>query len=158
MIRIVKKISSAIQLRDKKSISNLLLSYNANNIIINDAKIIKPSEADFKPFSTSKTYTDFWCVWKNLYKANEIIIPQNIQPVVAANAPIISPTWSPTNVDVLTANSPGVICEIVMMSVNIFSLIQRRFVKDFLIIFTKNLQSSIFPHESTKFSHFMLYW
>ena len=59
MNSIVKKISSAIQLRDKKSISNLLLSYNANNIIVDAAEIIKPKEADFKPFSTSKTYADF---------------------------------------------------------------------------------------------------
>lgn len=54
----VKKISSAIQLRDKKSTSNLLLSNNANNRIVDAAEMIKPNEADFKPFSTSKTYAD----------------------------------------------------------------------------------------------------
>ena len=59
MNSIVKKISSAIQLRDKKFISDLLLPYNANNIIVDAAEIIKPNEADFNPFSTSKTYADF---------------------------------------------------------------------------------------------------
>lgn len=56
---IVKKISSAIQLRDKKSVSGILLPYNANSIIVDAAEMIKPEEADFNPFSTSKTYGDF---------------------------------------------------------------------------------------------------
>ena len=56
---IVKKINSAIQLRDKKSVSDILLPYKANNIIVDAADIIKPEEADFNPFSTSRTYSDF---------------------------------------------------------------------------------------------------
>ena len=48
-------MNNAIQLSDKKSISDLLLPYNANRIIVNAAEMIKPNEADFSPFSTSIT-------------------------------------------------------------------------------------------------------
>lgn len=59
MNNMVKKIRSAIQLSDKKSISDLLLPYNANKIIVDAAEMINPNEADFKPFSTSNAYADF---------------------------------------------------------------------------------------------------
>ena len=55
---IAKNINNAIQLSDKTSVSGLLLPYNANNRIVAAAEMIKPNEADFKPFSTSRTYTD----------------------------------------------------------------------------------------------------
>ena len=55
MNNIAKNINNAVQLSVKKSKLDLLSPYNANNIIVHEAEIIKPNEADFNPFNTSNT-------------------------------------------------------------------------------------------------------
>lgn len=51
----VKNRKSAARLRDKKSGSDVLPPYNANSIMVNAAEMIRPDEADFRPFSISGT-------------------------------------------------------------------------------------------------------
>ena len=51
-------------------------------------------------------------------------MPEMTQPMVAATAPEIPAICRPTKVDVLTARGPGVICEMVIISVNTFGLTQ----------------------------------
>ena len=55
MNSIAENINTAVQLMDKKFISEWSFPYNANNIIVTAAEMISPKEADFNPFSTSST-------------------------------------------------------------------------------------------------------
>ena len=58
----VKNRNSAVLLSDNIFCSDLSPLYSANHIIVTAAEMIRPDEADFKPFRISSTQAEFWCV------------------------------------------------------------------------------------------------
>lgn len=89
----------------------------AIRIIVDAADAISPTELDRNPFNILEILSISLCFLKNLYRRIEIINPDRILPKVATIAPDIPAIRIPTKDAVLTAKGPGVICEIVIISV-----------------------------------------
>jgi|SRR5699024_224241 len=89
----------------------------ASKIIVEAADAIKPTELERKALRTLEILSIFLCFLKKLYKKIEITKPDKILPTVAATAPKKPAIRIPTKEAVLTTKGPGVICEIVIISV-----------------------------------------
>ena len=92
-------------------------SKRASKIIVIAADAISPTELARKPFSILATLAIFSYFRKKLYMRIEVKKPGKELPKVAATAPGMPAIWMPTNVAAFTTKGPGVICEIVMISV-----------------------------------------
>lgn len=86
--------------------------------IVDAEAAISPTEVERNPFNILEMISISLCFLKNLYKIIERINPNRIHPNVATIAPNIPAMRIPTKVEVLTAKGPGVIWEIVIISVN----------------------------------------
>lgn len=98
--------------------SNLAIPPKAIKISVLAEEAINPTDTALNPLRTFKIVLIFLYLLKKLYNAMEIIKPEITQPKVAVIAPGIPAILIPTNVEVFTARGPGVICEIVIISVN----------------------------------------
>lgn len=90
---------------------------NAIIIIVDAADAMRPTELDRNPFNTFEMLSMSLCFLKNWYKTIEITKPDIILPKVATIAPGKPAMRIPTKEAVLTTKGPGVIWEIVIISV-----------------------------------------
>ncbi|OPD32981.1 hypothetical protein AL711_07675 [Clostridium botulinum] len=90
---------------------------NAIKIIVDAADAISPTELERNPLSMLEILSISLCFLKKLYKRIEIINPDRILPKVATIAPDILAIRIPTKEAVLTTKGPGVIWEMVIISV-----------------------------------------
>lgn len=96
---------------------NDVVPKNAIKRIVDVADAISPIELARNPFNILEMLSISLCFLKNLYRKIEIINPDMVLPKVATIAPGIPATRIPTKEAVLTTKGPGVIWEIVIMSV-----------------------------------------
>lgn len=99
----------------------------AINAIINivaAADVMRPREAALRPDRVAFPQGEVLYRLKKRSSRREMTKPEKTQPKVAAKAPGIPAVLSPANVEVLTASGPGVIWEMVIISVNSRSVSQ----------------------------------
>lgn len=112
-----KNVAIAIGLRLIFLLSKEELPKKAIRIIVDAAEAIRPRELERSPFNTLAILSIFLYFLKKLYKRIEKINPEIILPRVATMAPGIPAIRIPTKEAVLTTRGPGVIWEIVIISV-----------------------------------------
>lgn len=93
-------------------------SKKAIKIIVEAEDAISPIEEECNPFKMFEILSVSLYLLKNLYKSMERMNPDKTQPNVATIAPNIPAIRIPTKVEVLTAKGPGVIWDIVIISVS----------------------------------------
>ena len=98
--------------------SNFDIPPKAIKIIVLADEAINPTDTALNPLRIFKTVSIFLYLLKKLYNIMDITNPEITHPKVAVIAPGIPAILIPTNVEVFTARGPGVICEIVIISVN----------------------------------------
>ena len=94
------------------------------NTMVNPDEAINPIDDARRPFNIFEILLMFLCFLKKLNNIIDNTVPNKIEPMVAIIAPIIPAILIPTNVEVFMAKGPGVICEMVIISVNSCSVSQ----------------------------------
>lgn len=101
-----------------RSVINLGDPQNAIKTMLKAEEAINPIDVARRPFKILEILSMFLYFLKKLNNNIENTVPNNMDPIVATTAPIIPAILIPTNVDIFIAKGPGVICEIVIISVN----------------------------------------
>ncbi len=97
--------------------SNVDVPKNAIMIIVDAAEAMRPRALERRPFKTLEILSIFSWRLKKSCKEIEKMKPEIILPNVATMAPGMPAIRIPTNEAALTTKGPGVICEIVIISV-----------------------------------------